>query len=499
MRRLFALGLGCLVSVAASGEDLLTIFDQAVVNDPLVREAEYTRKATREARPQAWAAYLPQIGGTWTKRESEVTRSSVSPFVGPVDPQNPDTSDLSLQVQGQNGTSEPETEGWNVQLNQSIFNWGQLVGLRQAGRVAAQADADYGVAQQDLAIRVSTRYFDVLAAQDNVQAQQASHDAISRQLEQAEKRFEVGLIAITDVQEARAARDTAAADLIASKRQLATAQEFLREITDMQYPVLATPRGAMPLQMPEPSDPQKWVDASMEQNLALTSSRLGADIARDDVRVTYGNFMPQVDLVVGQSHSETDATQVFDAIPDRNFAGGSANASSDEDVDKAITLQVTVPLFAGGGNMSRSRQASYRWQAAKQRLERVSRETERTARDAYLGVNSEISRVQALRQALESSATALRATEAGYDVGTRTAVDVLTARQNLVAAQTNYSRSRYDYMLNVLRLKQAAGILDRKALEDMNSWLETPPVPANPPTVDPSTPQPQPPVTPPQQ
>ena len=164
--------------------------------------------------------------------------------------------------------------------------------LKQSGRIAAQADADYGVAQQDLALRVSTRYFDVLAAQDNVQAQQASLDAISRQLEQADKRFEVGLIAITDVQEARAARDTAAADLIAAKRQLATAQEFLREITDMQYQVLATPRGTMPLAIPEPADPQKWVEASMEQNLALTSSRLGADIARDNVRRAFGGHLP---------------------------------------------------------------------------------------------------------------------------------------------------------------------------------------------------------------
>ena len=156
------------------------------------------------------------------------------------------------------------------------------------------------MAQQDLALRVSTRYFDVLAAQDNVQAQQASLDAISRQLEQADKRFEVGLIAITDVQEARAARDTAAADLIAAKRQLATAQELLREITDMQYAVLATPRGTMPLAVPEPADPQKWVEASMEQNLALTSSRLGAEIARDDVRMAFGGHLPTVDLVARQ-------------------------------------------------------------------------------------------------------------------------------------------------------------------------------------------------------
>jgi outer membrane protein len=475
MRRLLALGLGCLVSVTASSEDLLTIFDQAVVNDPLVREAEFTRKATREVRPQAWAAYLPQIGGQWTQTKEEgsgriASQRLIDDPTAP--PSTPPAQTILTQIGG--GESETDTTQWAVNLRQSIFNWGQLVGLKQAGRLAAQADADYGVAQQDLALRVASRYFDVLSAQDNVQAQQASLDAISRQLEQADKRFEVGLIAITDVQEARAARDTAAADLIAAKRQLATAQEFLREITDMQYQVLSTPRENMPLQMPEPADSQKWVEASMEQNLALTSSRLGADIARDDVRVAFGGHLPQVDLVVGRSHFEQDEDNVFPAVP--GFPdGGTLTSTQDFDTDQSVSLQVTVPIWSSGGTHSRVKQSEFRWQAAKQRLERVSRETERTARDAFLGVESEISRVQALRQALESSRTALRATEAGYDVGTRTAVDVLTARQNLVAAYTAYARSRYDYMLNVLRLKQAAGILDRKALEDMNSWLEIPP------------------------
>src|SRR5262245_22058954 len=485
MRRLLALGLGCLVSATSYSEDLLTVFDQAVVNDPLVREAEYTRKATREARPQAWAAYLPQIGGQWTKTKEEGSGIVTSQRLID-DPTAPPTTPPIQTILTQNGggDSETDTTQWALNLRQSIFNWGQLVGLKQAGRVVAQADADYGVAQQDLAIRVATRYFDVLAAQDNVQAQQASLDAISRQLEQADKRFEVGLIAITDVQEARAARDTAAADLIAAKRSLATSQEFLREITDMQYAVLATPRSTMPLQIPEPADAQKWVEASMEQNLALTSSRLGADIARDDVRVAFGGHLPQVDLTVGKSHFERDQESAFGAVPGLP-QGGTLNSNTNSDTDKSVMLSVTVPIWSSGGTQSRVRQSSYRWQAAKQRLERVSRETERTARDAYLGVVSEISRVQALKQALESSATALKATEAGYDVGTRTAVDVLAARRLLVQAQTNYARSRYDYMLNVMRLKQAAGILDRKALEDVNTWLETPPPPANPPTVTP--------------
>jgi outer membrane protein len=483
MRRLLALGLGCLASFTASSEDLLTIFDQAVVNDPTVREAEFTRQATREARPQAWAAYLPQINGTYNKGESEGNRLIVDAQVIP-DPNNPGTR--VLQRYADNSSPSPEFSGWNLELRQTIFSWQGLVGLKQSSRIAAQADADYGVAQQDLALRVSTRYFDVLAANDTMQAQQAALDAISRQLEQADKRFEVGLIAITDVQEARAARDTAAADLIAAKRAYATSQELLREITDMQYTVLSTPKGTMPLVVPEPADAQKWVEASMEQNLALTSSRLGAEIARDNVRTAFGGHLPTVDLVVGKSHSESADVKDFPPAP--GFAGDSAPSSTDIDTDKTISLQVQVPIWSSGGTHSRVKQESYRWQAAKQRVERVSRETERTARDAYLGVMSEISRVQALKQALESSRTALKATEAGYDVGTRTAIDVLATRRTLVQAYTNYSRSRYDYMLNVLRLKQAAGLLDRKALEDVNSWLETPPPPGTAPA--PGTPTP---------
>jgi outer membrane protein len=489
MRRLLALGLGCLATVSASGEDLLTIFDQSVINDPLVREAEYTRKATREIRPQAWAAYLPQIAGQWSKSRDEGNGTNTSQRLidDPTAPPGTVPIPQTIFTQTGSGNSTTDTTQWAVNLRQSIFNWGQLAGLHQAGKYVAQADADYGVAQQDLALRVANAYFNVLAAQDNVQAQQASLDAISRQLEQADKRFEVGLIAITDVQEARAARDTSAADLIAAKRQLATSQELLREITDMQYQVLATPRATMPLAIPEPADPQKWVEASMEQNLSLTSSRLGADIARDDVRVQFGGHLPQVDLVLGRSHFEQDQDNDFPAVP--GFAnGGTLTSAQDGDTDKSITLQVTVPIWSSGATSSRVRQSSYRWQAAKQRVERVSRETERSARDAYLGVMSEISRVQALKQALESSATALRATEAGYDVGTRTAVDVLAARRTLVAAQTAYSRSRYDYVLNILTLKQAAGILDRKALEEVNAWLENPPPPQNPPTVSPATP-----------
>jgi outer membrane protein len=205
----------------------------------------------------------------------------------------------------------------------------------------------------------------------------------------------------------------------------------------------------------------------MEQNATLTSSRLAADIARDSVKVAFGGHLPTVDLVAGRTYTDTDGIRI---VPPSNLPAPNALTS----YGKSLSLQVTVPIFSGGSTQSLVRQSQYRWIAAKERLERTSRDTERQARDAYLGVVSEISRVQALRQALESSQTALRATEAGYEVGTRTAVDVLDARRQVIAYQTAYSQSRYTYLNNLIQLRLASGDLDRGTIEEINKWLVVP-------------------------
>ena len=409
MRRLLALGLGCLASVTASSEDLLTIFDQAVVNDPLVREAEFTRKATREARPQAWAAYLPQISGSYNKGESEGSRHITGAQLDRRIPNNPGR--LILQpIRGSNSSFAPETSGWGIQLRQTHLQLGRAGRPQAVGAIAAQADADYGVAQQDLALRVSTRYFDVLAAQDNVQAQQASLDAISRQLEQADKRFEVGLIAITDVQEARAARDTAAADLIAAKRQLATSQELLREITDMQY---AGARHAARHHAARHSGARR----SAEMGRGVDGAEPGADLeparrghrARRRARARSAATCRTVDLVRRASRTARATTsKTFAAVPGVSARRHRCHRARIATPTSPSACRSRCPSGRAAARSRACASQSYRWQAAKQRLERVSRETERTARDAYLGVMSEISRVQALKQALESSATALR-------------------------------------------------------------------------------------------
>jgi outer membrane protein len=285
--------------------------------------------------------------------------------------------------------------------------------------------------------------------------------------------------------------------VIADKRSLATAEYQLQEITGQKYDRLAKPGADMPLLNPEPANEERWVNTSLEQNPTLVSSRLAADVARDNVRIAQGGHFPTLDLVAGRSYNYTSSDQIFDAVP---FSNVDSKVN-----DRQIGLQFTLPIYSGGLTQSKVRQAQYQWIAAKEGVVQSSRATERQARDAYLGVISGIARVQALRQALESNQTALRATEAGYEVGTRTSVDVLNARRNLVQAQTNYAVSRYDYIVSVLTLRLAAGTLDRPELTQINSWLtQTEPTsPAVPtpenlaPSVPPSQGAPPPPLPPP--
>jgi len=461
-RILLACGLWT-TSAAASAANLIEVYQRALQNDPQIREAEANRLASRESKPQALAALLPQLSatGAYTKASGD---SSVS-RVQQVDVTNPNSPFVTRQSFV---TSDTGNRQYQITLRQTLFRWDQWETLKRADEEVAQAEADYQAAQQDLISRTSQRYFDVLAAQDTVDAAQATLEAFTRQLEQADKRFEVGLIAITDVQEARAAHDQAVADVIASKRSLATSQELLRELTGERFDVLSTPVADMPLQTPAPENEDEWVAKAQEQNLRVISARLAADIAKQDVRVARTGHYPTIDLVGTRSDSDTFGDGTI-----RTGAGSPLNNPPDgTQKNDSIGIQVTVPIFSGGATQSRVRQRVYLQRAARERLERAHRETERATRDAYLGVISEISRVKALKQALESSRTAIQATEAGFEVGTRTTVDVLDARRQLFTAQTNYSRSRYDYIINLLNLQLAAGTLDEKDLEDINSFLK---------------------------
>jgi outer membrane protein len=296
------------VCASAQAKDLLGVFEDAVRNDPVIRQADANRLAAREARPQAWAALLPQLNGTAGVTGDHNSGSQ------PLETANPNNPNQAIVVPVQ-AVADTTTRQWAVNLRQNVFSWANWMTLKAAGSQVAQAEADYQAAEQQLILRVAQAYFTVLSAYDNLQANQASLEAIARQLDQAEQRFSVGLIAITDVQEARAARDTAAAAVIAGKRSLATAEDQLQEITGQKYEQLAKPGGDMPLQSPQPADESRWVELSLDQNLTLISSRLGADIARDNVRVAEGGHLPTLDLLAGRSYQNQGVNQIYDGLP----------------------------------------------------------------------------------------------------------------------------------------------------------------------------------------
>jgi outer membrane protein len=451
------------LSSAAPAADLVEVYQRAVQNDPQIREAEANRLASRESKPQALAALLPQIGASGSYQRSESTGSSVFPV-------NDADNNNEIIILNRDTEDTLKTKQYQIQLRQTLFRWDQWATLKRADAEVAQAEADYQAAQQDLIQRAAQRYFDVLAAQDTVDAAQATLEAFSRQLEQADKRFEVGLIAITDVQEARAAHDQAAADVIQAKRSLASAEEFLRELTGESFDTLSAPIDDLPLKSPDPENEEQWVATALEQNLRVISARLATDIAKQDINVARSGHLPTIDLVAGRSGNDISGDQTITngGDPDqRTVQPADRDGTSD-----SIGVQITIPIYSGGGTSSAVRQRVYLHRAARERLERANRETERATRDAYLGVLSEISRVKALRQALESSKTALQATEAGFEVGTRTTVDVLDARRRLFEAQTNYSRSRYDYIINVLNLQLATGTLKAEDLQEINGYLK---------------------------
>ncbi len=443
----------------ANAASLLEIYQQALQSDPQIHEAEARRLAALEAKPQARSAYLPQLTLTG---DYEMTETSGPTLFQP---------DLTQDRIRAERTGENDVIRWGVSLQQTIFRWDSIVNLKRADKQVAKAEALREAAQQDLIIRVAQRYFDVLAAEDRLRSIHADRQAIARQLEQAKQRFEVGLIAITDVQESQAAFDQSVANEIGAKRSLATAREFLREITGEYVSNLSAPKKDFPLRNPEKSE-RDWVDLSLNQNLNLVASRLDEKLARDEIAFRRTGHYPSVELTARLSETDTDSTTTFDFIDPAT--GQPASLAFSDDLTSefdGVFLQLNLPLFSGGGTSSRVREAVYLHRAAREQLQRVTRETERQARDAYLGVLSEYSRVQALDQAVNSSRTALEATEAGFEVGTRTIVDVLNSQFALFAALTNYEQSRYDYLLNVLRLKQAAGTLQVQDLEEIDQFL----------------------------
>ncbi len=412
-----SLALSTLIQTGHSAS-LMEIYHLAISNDPQFIAAKANLASAQEALPQSTANFLPSLTASAT-------------HTAPIDPDGDDS------------------DGYSITLTQPIYRHGSFVQRRSAKSSVSQAESEFSTAEQSLTLAVAKSYFGVLSASDGVDFAEAEKRANARQLEQTKQRFDVGLVAITDVHESRAAYDISVAQAIAAANDLDSAKESLREITGRYHEQLDTLDEDIPLLAPEPASLEEWTNLALSENTNLKASEEITNQARERVSAQQSGHYPTLDL--GVNHGDTDA-----------------------DLLKATTtatLTLRLDLYKGGRTSSKTTQAREFLKASRQVLEQTRRATQRKVRNAYRGVLSGISRVKALKQAMVSSQSALRAAEAGYDVGTRTTVDVLVARKNLFLAQRDYAQARYNYLTDRLSLNQAAGTLNADHLKEITQWM----------------------------
>lgn len=432
--RLFAASALLLPLQALQAEDLMTVYRIAQQTDPQMAAASAAYSAAMEAKPQSRAGLLPTVtaSANWDSVQQDIK--------APTEVDN-----------------DYETNSWSLTVTQPLFRWDNWLKLSQSDATIAQSEALYNLAQQELVLRVANAYFDVLAAKDSLDFAIAEKKAIGQQLRQTKQRFEVGLSAITDVHEARAGYDAAVAQEINARNTLDIARESLREITNRDFSYLAALSDDMPLERPNPTHIDTWEGRALKQNLELLAADAALQVIAKEMDIAKAGHYPTLDLI-GQyrAYDNTDA----------------GYSSSLESSDTTVRLELSIPIYSGGLTSSRVRQASQEMNQAREELEQQRRATIRETRSAYLNVVTGISQVEAQKQALSSAETALEATQAGFEVGTRTAVDVLDAQRVLFGAKRDYSRSRYDYMLSTLSLKLAAGTLGPEDIRHVNQWLK---------------------------
>lgn len=427
----------CVPIQALSSQDLITVYQLALENDPTFKGTQFTKLATEELKSQSIAQMLPKVTfGASSNR----TRNEISSFL----------------------TREPLLQHyWDHKLGfnlvQPIFHWDHWVQLDQTDNKIAQAEAQVQAKLQQLMLRTSEAYFNVLAAQDNLSFASAEKRSIEKQLEQAKQRFEAGIIAITDVYEAQAGFDRAVAAEISAQNQVENSKEALREIIGVDVDQLAPLQPSISLTPPSPANLDDWTASAENNNFALVAQINQSEVARKNIELQQSKHLPTLDLV-GQ-YSEQDSV--------------SGNRYGIRGDTESIGLQLNVPISEGGGTQSRVRQAEFEYQAAQEELIKLKRSITRTVKDAFRGVVFSISEVNALTVSTQSSEKALEAAEAGFEVGTQTMVDVLAVQRNLYKSKSDYAQSRYKYLINGIKLKEATGNLSEADLKLINEYLQS--------------------------
>lgn len=432
--------LSLFAASTAQGVDLLDSYRAAQKQDAVFASARAAHQAGQEKLTQGRSLLLPSIN-----------LSANSTF-----------NDMNIQYKGavggflQGGPHRFNNHGYSISLVQPLFRVQNWLAYTQSELQVVMADAQYRAAEQDLVLRVAQAYFDVLMAQDNVQLAEAQKTAIAEQLAQSKRNFEVGSATITDVHEAQARHDLVSSQQIAAQSNLLVKQRALQQVSGIAVVDLRVLNQEMSLDPPQPAVMGNWIDTAVEHNPQVVMARAGAEIADKEVSRSLSAHAPTADLVA--SYGE-------------NFANGSTFGVGSDTRSAIVGVQVNIPLFQGMASHSKWREANANHERARQDMEAVRRNVELQTQQAYLGVETGISQVAALRQALKSSTSLLEASKLGQEVGVRTNLDVLNAQQQLYSTRRDLYQAEYNFLMSRLRLKAATGNLSEDDLTAVNQAL----------------------------
>ena len=431
----------------AQAADLLTITRDALDNNAALASARAEYLSVEASRDVARSGLLPQINATGNVAHNQQYESQTSSRVGTgAGGVNGDFSSAS--------DDRYNTVSLSLEATQALYDEVTRREVTQTERQIDQQVYLLAATEQQLLIDTASAYFDILRAHEILEARLAQERAIGRQLEQAGEQFEVGLIAITEVEEARATFDQSRADRIAAESNLQVAFEALEQLTGQRYASIEALGDSMPVGLPEPSSRDYWVEQALELNPQVLAQQAGIEVARTGVEIARAGGLPTLQAFGNYQYGDSDID---------NTAGEYSSSQ--------VGLSANLPIYTGGRTSASIRQGTYQLESSQYDFESQRRSSIQQVRSLYTQVSNDVETVEARQQAIVSNRSALEATRAGYEVGTRNIVDVLNAEQNLYNAIANYAEARYDYVVNLLSLRQQAGRLDVEAIEEVNAWL----------------------------
>ncbi len=443
MKKILSLTTALFAISSVHAADLNTIYQQAVANDAEIAAARAQRAAQGMNVGIARGALLPQAQLSYSVNKFDTTSDSITS--GP--------TGLVITELDKDYTLNT----LQIQASQTLFNLNSWYQYQTAVSGDQAAGLELQLAEQQLLLRTAQAYFNVLRAQDNLSTAQAEEKAVKRSLEQTKQRFEVGLIAITDVHEAQAAYDLSYVNLLGQESALDISYEALELLTGQRYDRVVPLQEQVDMQKPQPADVDQWVESGLSKYPGILLAEAGRDVARLQRNAARSNHMPTVQLVASYSNA------------DQPPFGASSDPMSSEAT--MIGVQLSMPLLAGGSLYGQSKQAALQSAVADHQLDSQRRGVRQNIRSLYRQVSTDVLNVRARQQAITSATSALDATETGYRVGTRNIVEVLDAQKNLFRAQRDYANARYDYILNMLNLKFFAGTLNEGDIVELNGWL----------------------------